>query len=146
MTKAQPWQATSLWQYIDIVYKGFIGFSGPAWLQYDEEFRMRAAINPSLRWDQVHPQWWLQVRMPVHPNTGERSDSGHLVQRASAVQPIQPKLLCWEFSTQGVRSCKSCRYRHECPFCGSAHAFSACTHSKAKGGPKRNSGAGLCQS
>lgn len=46
LTRAQPWCAASLWKYIDIVYKGYMGFLGPAWLQYDEEFRMRAAINP----------------------------------------------------------------------------------------------------
>lgn len=76
--------ATSLWQYIDIVYKVYTGFSGPAWLQYNKEFHMRAAINPALQWDQVHQQLWLQVMKLARPDAGECSDSGHLVQRAAA--------------------------------------------------------------
>lgn len=30
ISRAQPWRETSLWQYLDIIYKGFSSFSGPA--------------------------------------------------------------------------------------------------------------------
>lgn len=79
ISHAQLWRASALWQYADIIYKAYTGFSGPSWVNYDEEFRMRAALNPALWWDQIHPQLWLQVMTAARPSVGERSDSGHLV-------------------------------------------------------------------
>lgn len=101
---------------------------------------MRAAINPSLQWDKVHPQLWLQVKTPPWPNMGERTDSGHVMQQmpvasgsyAHMRQFVQPRLFRWEFRSQEVCNKISC-YRHECPFFDGAHTFSACTQSKPKG-------------
>lgn len=150
LARSQPWRAAPLFQYLYIIYKGYTGFSGPAWLQYDEEFRMRAAMNPALSWDQVHPQLWLQVMSPAWPTAGDRSHSGHLVQhapslnttRSTAGQVVQPRLLCWEFGAQGVCGWKNCTYRHECSLCGGQHAFTACFRGKARKGQRRPVGGG----
>lgn len=101
LARSQLWRAAPLFQYLDIIYKGYTGFVGPAWLQYDEEFRMQAAMNPAIPWDQVHPQLWLQVMSPARPTAGDRSHSGHLVQRSTTFnatrstvgQAAQPRLL-----------------------------------------------------
>lgn len=54
IAKMQPWRATTLFQYFDMIYKAFTGFSGHAYLQYDEEFRIWTTMNPILQWDQVY--------------------------------------------------------------------------------------------
>lgn len=59
-------------------------------------------MNPSLPWDQIHPQLQLQVMVSARPNVGNRSHSGHVVestQAAAGSQPtvgkvVQPRLLC----------------------------------------------------
>ncbi|XP_054843457.1 uncharacterized protein LOC129335043 [Eublepharis macularius] len=73
IARAQPWRAAPLFQYMDIIYKGYTEFSGTAWMQYDEEFRMRAALNPAMQWDRIHQQLWLQgfefgFRIPFRGN------------------------------------------------------------------------------
>lgn len=62
----------------------------PSWVWYNEEFRMRAALNPALRWDQINPPLWLQVMTVSRPRFGNRLDSGHVVTRSSAADGPQP--------------------------------------------------------
>ncbi|XP_054845591.1 uncharacterized protein LOC129336489 [Eublepharis macularius] len=148
IARAQPQRAAPLFQYIDIVYRAHTEFVGAAWMQYDEEFRMRAAVDPTLPWDRIHQQLWLQLMAPAKPNLGDRSDSGHLVQRlssppgsrTSAGQPVQPRLLCWDFAYQGVCARRGCGFRHECPRCKGPHAFSACPRPRPRGGGSRPGG------
>ncbi|XP_054852798.1 uncharacterized protein LOC129341561 isoform X2 [Eublepharis macularius] len=145
LARAQPHRAAPLFQYIDIIYRGYTDFVGAAWMQYDEEFRMRAASDPTLPWDRIHQQLWLQLMAPAKPNLGDRADSGHLLHRpastsgtrASAGQPVQPRLLCWDFAYQGVCSRKGCGFKHECPRCKGPHSFPACPRPKPRGGGYR---------
>lgn len=53
------WRSMAVFQYVDIIYKSFSHFIGAFWHRYGGEFHMRAATNPSLSWDQVHPQLCL---------------------------------------------------------------------------------------
>lgn len=113
---------------------------GLAWLQYKEEFRMRAVNNLALPWDQVQQQQlWLQVMVQAKPNQGDRSDSGHLVQRlfgysgphTTVAQSVQSWLNSWEFTSQGM-SARKIKYKHECPMCVGPHDYSVCTKGKAE--------------
>lgn len=36
-----------------------------------------------LHWDQIHPELWMQVLSPARPNSGDHSDSGHIVHQLS---------------------------------------------------------------
>lgn len=97
-----------MWQYIELIHKAYMGFLGPSSVRYDEEFCMRVALNPALRWDQIHPQLWLQVMMASRPSMGDQSDSGHVATRSatragphtSVGMSVQSRLLCWEFTSQ----------------------------------------------
>lgn len=75
----QSGRALSLLQYMDIIYKGYTDFTGPAWIQYNAAFHMRAAMNPALCWDQIHPYLWMQIMSPAQPSRGKLSDSGHTI-------------------------------------------------------------------
>lgn len=50
--RGNPWRAAVLIQYVDIIYKAHSYFRGLGWLQYDEEFHMRAVGSSSV---QYHP-------------------------------------------------------------------------------------------
>lgn len=97
ISQAQPWHAASLWQYVDILCKAYTSFSGPSWVCYSEEFGMRVALNPALRWDQIHPQLWLQV-MTARPSFRDHSDSG----RSPSTQSGQNRFLCWELQQKAI--------------------------------------------
>ena len=102
VVKAQPWQAQSLFQYLDLIYWAYVDFVGQAWLNYDDLFHMQSAIHPNLRWDEPLLGLWLQSMMPARPNLGDRFDSRHLIRKTAlnqnphlgAGQVVQPRLLC----------------------------------------------------
>lgn len=45
----QPCWALKMHRYLDIIYKTFIDLPSPAWLQYDEQFRVQVTMNPRLQ-------------------------------------------------------------------------------------------------
>ena len=55
-----PSCAPSLIAYQRIITSASVSYSLQSWLNYDVQFRMLAASNPSLRWDTRHPDLWLQ--------------------------------------------------------------------------------------
>lgn len=74
-------------QYMDIIFKTYMGFLSPSWLQYDEQFHMHAAMNSMLWWDQVNSLLWLQITAPScmeGAGGGEHADIGNLVRKSQA--------------------------------------------------------------
>ena len=143
LVKMQPWKASALFQYFDIMRRAKAEFEGQAWLRYDEAFRMRSAIRPELRWDETHPGLWLQHMSPAKTNLGDRFDCGHLNlkysggtgARQGAGQAVQPRLPCFEFNNKGSCAKSPCRFRHECIGCGGKHAKCNCFKT---GGQRQN--------
>ena len=156
VVKDQPWQALSLFQYLDLIYRVYVDFVGQAWLSYDKEFHMRSAIHPNLRWDEPLAGLWLQLMTPARPNLGDRTDSEHLIRNTvvnvtppvNTGQVLQPHMLCFEYNAKGACSKKQCRFRHECTVCGGQHSSATCFRAgalrQAKGprGGKRPSSRG----
>ena len=62
--RVQPERTLSLIQYMDITYMAYVDFPGYAWLLYNQGFRMRAALHPSMRWDVPHDALWLCLMTP----------------------------------------------------------------------------------
>lgn len=54
--KANPWRAATFIQYMDVIYKAYSYFPGLGWLQYDEEFWMKAVDG---QWDQTESRYRL---------------------------------------------------------------------------------------
>ena len=156
LVKMQPWKASALFQYFDIMRRAKAEFEGQAWLRYDEAFRMRSAIRPELRWDETHPGLWLQHMSPAKTSLGDRFDCGHLNikysggpgARQGAGQQVQPRLACYEFNNRGSCAKVPCRFRHECITCGGKHAKINCfrtggqRQNKTGGANKKPDGAG----
>ena len=55
-----PSSAPSLIAYQRIITSASVSYPLQSWLNYDVQFRMLAASNPSLRWDTRHHDLWLQ--------------------------------------------------------------------------------------
>ncbi|XP_062834196.1 uncharacterized protein LOC134298345 [Anolis carolinensis] len=153
LVKAYPSRAHSLFQYMNIINSAYVNFTGSAWLLYDKRFRLRAAHSPTLRWDLIDHQLWLEVLTPARPIAGEKADSGHTIQNSRAGQSFrqhpysqyqqpqqsQQRLLCWEYSSQGVCSRRGCKFQHVCAICSGQHSSKFCSKGKpGKGGGKSN--------
>lgn len=102
--------------------------------------RIRAALNPSLHWEQVDLALWIQVLPSAKPKVVHLSHSGHVIQKPhiglgpwpQVAQPVQPDPVCWEFSSQGTCSRKVCNYRHKCSICSGSNFLSACPRGRPK--------------
>lgn len=51
VVQVQPWRASAVIKYFDIIHRAYSSFHGSAWLKYDEMFRMRPAIDLTVPWD-----------------------------------------------------------------------------------------------
>lgn len=140
IVRFQPWWVEALLQYMDIIYRSYMLFSGPAWMEYDEVFRMRTAMNPVLQWDQIHLQLWMQLMYPARPINRDKPDSGHLVEwqtnlvvshtvMSTASQSIS---VPGNLLLMGVCARKVFPFQHECPLYLGPHAFSAYLKTKVK--------------
>ncbi|XP_061486363.1 uncharacterized protein LOC133386672 isoform X1 [Rhineura floridana] len=138
MTQAYPSRALSMIKYQDIVHRAFREFSGTAWLWYDQNFRQRAALDPTLRWDIEHAGLWLRSMTSARPTTGDRADSGHLLACAQTSASgysqgghwVQSQQVCWLFNSSGRCSRRPCKFRHVCALCGGNHSSSSCQRAR----------------
>ncbi|XP_078248434.1 uncharacterized protein LOC140705804 [Pogona vitticeps] len=152
LVKAQPWKASALFQYFDIIRRAQAEFEGLAWLRYDEAFRMRSAIRPEMRWDETHPGLWLQHMTPAKCNLGDRFDCGHLNIQSTETTDAQqregqPRWPCYEFNNKGTCVRSPCRFNHVCIACGGKHPKINCSKAGSQrqdkmGGPNKKSEGG----
>ena len=64
LTTYVPSCAPSLIAYQRIITSASVSYPLQSWLNYDVQFRMLAASDPSLHWDTRHPDLWLQCITP----------------------------------------------------------------------------------
>lgn len=103
-------KAAALLQYMYNIRDCAARQGGLAWKNYDEQFRMRQAVNP-VSWSTIHNElWWrcVQVRDAQQPavTTGKSYS-------------------CHEFNN-GTCHWPSCRFPHVCSGCGLAHRVVHC--------------------
>lgn len=56
-----PEHCSALFCYMDGVGEAHRVYGGSAWLRYNEQFRQRRAIRPSLHWDHKDISLWMQL-------------------------------------------------------------------------------------
>lgn len=107
-------------------------YGGTAWLRYDEQFRQRKAVRPSIRWDHKDISLWMRLmtapRAAGQPFHGASGGAGTSAGRPGA----SGKGCCWQFNEGSCKFGAECRYRHECSGCGGSHSLSRCFR-KGKG-------------
>ncbi|KAL8211799.1 UNVERIFIED_CONTAM: hypothetical protein K2H54_017458 [Gekko kuhli] len=92
IVRAQPWRASPLLQYMDIIYKGHSDFAGSAWMEYDKAFCTEAAMYPALRRDQIHLHLWMQTMSPVQAHSASDSASDLTPSVQAPMVPPRPYL------------------------------------------------------
>lgn len=93
---------------------------GEAWKVYDEQFRLRQALNPS-PWSQINNDLWWRCMQVRHSNNGP--------QTKPATQSFMYS--CKDFNT-GVCRWPNCKFSHACSKCGGPHALINCGNSNLR--------------
>ena len=118
-----------------------------SWLQYDSKFRTLAAADPLLRWDQRHPDLWLECLASVQQNakrwpcpycSGTNHFPSNCLQapfRQKQDSPDHSRTsdhlkrsshpICGMFN-QGHCSRQACSYQHICLSCEGKHTRAFC--------------------
>ncbi|XP_056409991.1 uncharacterized protein LOC130338807 [Hyla sarda] len=132
-----PDNCSGLFCYLDSVGEAYRTYGGTAWLRYDEQFRQRKAVRPSLRWDHKDISLWMKLMAAPRAPGGQQSfREGAGGAGAGSGRPAgAAKGCCWQFNEGQCKFGETCRFRHECSGCGGAHGLSRCFRKgKGKGG------------
>ncbi|XP_078542429.1 uncharacterized protein LOC144828213 [Lissotriton helveticus] len=112
MLERKPELAISLVFYTNKILTAHASLGGSAWLDYDRDFKWAKAVNPSIGWDQVEVNAWLES---VH----NREQHTKQPFRTSQGGPGEKKGTCWAFNKKMCTwPTGQCRFRHACSFCG----------------------------
>lgn len=120
-----PEHCSALFGYMDAIGEAHRVYGGTAWLRYDEQFRQRMAVRPSLRWDHKDISLWMRLMssakapsQPFQGGAGGANSSGPPAGRKWGV--------CWQYNEGACKFGGTCKFRHECSGCGGAHPLSKC--------------------
>ncbi|PIO11577.1 hypothetical protein AB205_0155200, partial [Aquarana catesbeiana] len=126
-----PENCSALFFYLEAISEAHRTYGGMAWLRYDEQFRQRMAVRPTLRWDHKDISLWMRLMTAVRaPNQFFQAGVGG---SAAPGQPAEKRWgYCWQFNEGTCRFGSNCRFKHMCSGCGGSHALSKC-FKKGKG-------------
>lgn len=133
-----PEHCSALFVYLDAISEAHRTYGGVAWLRYDEQFRQRMAVRPSLRWDHKDISLWMKLMTAARaPNQFFQAGVGG---SAAPGQPTDKKWgFCWQFNEGTCKFGATCRFKHTCSGCGGSHALSKCfRRGKGRGGEPPN--------
>ena len=114
-----PEKCSGLFQHVDIIAEAFRHFGGSAWFVYDENFRQKLAVHPSLNWGSKDVGLWLNLMLPTKPQFAPRPLS-------NPAQNTLRKGFCFAFNEGQCEYLANCRYRHECSYCNGTHPACRC--------------------
>lgn len=119
-----PNKSPELFQHVEIVLEAYRNFSGYFWFTYDEAFRHKLSIHPTLQWGVKDVGLWLNLFLPPRPVLS------HPTNVSSSVYSTLPfkKGICFAHNDSQCKWLHSCRYKHECAFCSGAHPVAKCFH------------------
>lgn len=132
MGEKAPEHCSALYCYLDAIGEAYRVYGGNAWLRYDEQFRQRKAMRPSICWDHKDISLWMRL-MTAPPSSGQPIHGTAGGAGATAGRPAASgKGCCWQFNEGSCKFGEECRYQHECSGCGGSHSLSCCFR-KGKG-------------
>ncbi|KAM3929242.1 uncharacterized protein RB166_007049 [Leptodactylus fuscus] len=129
-----PENCSVLFCYLDSIGEAYWVYGGNAWLRYNEHFRQRMAVRPSLRWDHKDISSWMKLMAAPKRGGGQsfREGAGGSLSGRSA---SGGKGCCWQFNEGQCKFGSDCKFKHECSSCGGAQALSCCfKKGRGKGG------------
>ena len=112
--KRFPNDAIPMLQYIKILRTAAYTSPGNGWINYDEQFRLRKAINPNAPWGELKSALWLTTVGSGSYNYHNSNNYNTGVQQNTQQQKIQ--LPCFDYNS-GQCSWRNCKYLHVCALC-----------------------------
>jgi len=114
-TATHPECTQGMLKYIYTVKLGASRASGLGWKDYDQQFRLKRAGNPSMPWGTVDQELWL---LYIHPSN-------------NTYRSLQPNTnvtnrKCYEYNNKGFCTLPYCRYLHKCLRCDNPHPVINC--------------------
>ncbi|KAJ1156491.1 hypothetical protein NDU88_009210 [Pleurodeles waltl] len=118
LLEKKPELGRSLIYYANKIMKAQHTYGGTAWLEYYRDFRWAKVEDPSIGWDQTEVNVWLECV--------NNKGSGTLLFRPQLSG--EKKGSCWAFNRKMcTRPTGTCKFRHNCSFCGHpSHPESKC--------------------
>ncbi|KAM4788471.1 uncharacterized protein ACIQIH_002579 [Cyanocitta cristata] len=89
LCEKHPARCGAMFKYLDTIRKLHATYGGTSWMNYDEDFRRRAAKNPSLPWGDVDLDLWMKWMAPLKSLVPRRPRAESETQ-ASPAQPPPP--------------------------------------------------------
>lgn len=106
--RAHPDKLQDLLNYMSNVRLGAKRYGGLGWKYYDEQYRMRKALDPSSTWAVDHELWMLYMYYSPPGSTTSRQQK------------------CWGFNN-GRCGYRPCRFSHMCFKCAGNHPAVNCS-------------------
>lgn len=116
-----PEKASELLKYMFVIRDAAMKYPILSWRTYDEQFRIRQALQVS-NWGKINPDLWMRIMAsPFSPS-----------------QSVMKVNTCRDFN-KGFCSFLRCRYQHSCDLCGSnQHGMIRCQTGKSDGSSTLN--------
>ncbi|XP_053859106.1 uncharacterized protein LOC128821810 [Vidua macroura] len=89
LCEKHPARCGAMFKYLDTIRKLHATYGGTSWMNYDEDFRRRAAKNPSLPWGDVDLDLWMKWMAPLK-SLVPRRPRAESERQASPAQPPPP--------------------------------------------------------
>ena len=117
-----PDKAPQLLHYMFVIREAAVRQRGHCWCEYDEQFRIRQANNPS-SWSVINNDlWWRCMQLPVPVSSSTTS--------APTVFPASSSksYTCFDFNKGVCHWPSPCKFPHTCSSCGSSsHGAVTCS-------------------
>lgn len=117
-----PENCSALFCYLEAISEAHRVYGGLVWLRYDKQFRQKKAIRPSIRWDHKDICLWMKL-MTLSKAISQFFPGGAGGASSTGSPALKKKGVCWQFIEGICQFGSSCRYKHECLWCGGAHSL-----------------------
>lgn len=125
--EAHPSRMQQLLKYMHDIRLGAEKAVG--WVTYDEQYRLRKAINPSSNWGIIDSELWLVYMNPT--STAPQQSN----------QQSSTYYKCYDYNYRAICQRTQCPYLHRCLKCNNSHPVVHCI----KAQPNANQGPGNTQ-
>ncbi|OXB66866.1 hypothetical protein ASZ78_007326 [Callipepla squamata] len=82
-----PARCGAMFKYLDTIRKLHATYGGTSWMNYDEDFRRRAAKDPNLPWGDVDLDLWMKWMAPLKSLLSRHNRMENEPQAAPPAQP-----------------------------------------------------------
>ena len=135
-SKANPSQASKIWQYVHIINSAASSFQWSNVAEYDYTFRQLMSEYPQRSWAKTYLQGW-NIIMRDHLIRDNHQGGGN--------KSFSKENICWPFN-KGKCTDSNCPKEHRCAYCGKwGHSVQVCRKKKkgnfaGHGNPKNGEG------